>query len=329
MPHLDLAPEQLRTYVPDLSVPADLETFWTETLAETRAWPLDVTFVPVPTPIRLIETFDVTFRGFGGTPIRGWLAMPRGAAGPLPGVVQYVGYGGGRGHPHEHLLWAAAGYAHLVMDTRGQGANGLRGDTADPDASGQPRVDGLLTDGILSPETYYYRRVMADAVRAVEALRAHPRVDGTRIAVTGVSQGGGLSLATAALVPNLVGVMADVPFLSDFPRAIRIADTDPYLQIARYLAVHRDRIVQVEQTLAYFDVAVLGRWATAPALFSVAFMDRTCPPSTVYAAYHHYAGPKDIREYPFNDHEGGQQVQEIHRIDWLDAQLGRSDDRLA
>lgn len=65
-------------------------------------------------------------RMFSGQPIKGWLVRPRGAEGRLPAVVSYVGYGGGRGRPHDHLLWASAGYAHLVMDTRGQGAGWSR-----------------------------------------------------------------------------------------------------------------------------------------------------------------------------------------------------------
>jgi cephalosporin-C deacetylase len=85
----------------------------------------------------------------------------------------------------------------------------------------------------------------------------------------------------------------------------------------------------VERTLSYFDIAILGRTAVAPALFSVALMDDICPPSTVYAAYNHYAGPKEIREYAFNNHEGGQQVQEAARLAWLDALLSRSGDRVS
>jgi cephalosporin-C deacetylase len=73
----------------------------------------------------------------------------------------------------------------------------------------------------------------------------------------------------------------------------------------------------VLETLAYFDVAILGRRAKAPALFSVGLMDATCPPSTVYAAYNAYGGPKEIREYPYNDHEGGQGFHEVEKLRWL------------
>jgi cephalosporin-C deacetylase len=174
VPHTDLPLEELRAYQPALQVPDDLSEFWSGTLAETRAHAIDATFTRVDVPLRLIETFDVSFRGFAGDPVRGWLRLPAGASGPLPAVVEYVGYGGGRGLPHQHLLWANAGYAHLVMDSRGQGANWSPGDTADPGSSGTPRVDGVMTDGILEPATYYYRRLIADAVRAVEAVRVHP-----------------------------------------------------------------------------------------------------------------------------------------------------------
>ncbi|MGZ8502486.1 MAG: acetylxylan esterase, partial [Candidatus Limnocylindrales bacterium] len=224
---------------------------------------------------------------------------------------------------HERILWAAAGYAHFVMDTRGQGSEWSVGDTPDPDPTGAPAQPGSMTRGILDPQTYYYRRVFTDAVRAVEAARSHESVDAGRVAVTGGSQGGGISLAVAGLVGDLAAVAPDVPFLCDFPRAITFADSEPYGEIVRYLKVHRDHVEAVQQTLAYFDGAILGRRASAPALFSVGLMDETCPPSTVYAAFNHYAGPKEIREYPFNDHEGGQGFHDIAKMRWLADRLRR------
>jgi cephalosporin-C deacetylase len=235
--------------------------------------------------------------------------------------VEYVGYGGGRGLPHERFLWAAAGYAHFVMDTRGQGSTWAIGDTPDPDGAGAPFHPGFTTQGILDPSTYYYRRVFTDAVRAVEAVRAHAQVDPARVALTGGSQGGGITIAVAALVPDVAAAMPDVPFLSDFRRAITFADSDPYGEIVRYLKAHRDHVDRVLSTLAYFDVAVLGRRASAPALFSVGLMDAICPPSTVYAAFNAYGGPKEIREYPFNDHEGGQGFHDLVKLRWLAERL--------
>jgi cephalosporin-C deacetylase len=177
-----------------------------------------------------------------------------------------------------------------------------------------------MTRGILDPSDYYYRRVYTDAVLAWEALRAHPLVDPKRVAITGGSQGGGISLAVAGLVPEVWAVLTDVPFLCDFPRATTIVGTAPYGEIVNYLKVHRDHNDAVFSTLAYFDAAALARRATAPALFSVALMDEICPPSTVYAAYNNYGGRKEIVEYPFNDHEGGQAFHQSLQLRWLAAQ---------
>lgn len=317
MPYMDLPLDEVRAYRPELVVPADLDAFWSATLGDARGRDLAVSFQRIDAGLRLVDTYDVTFAGFGGHPIRAWLRLPAGSSGPLPAVVQYVGYGGGRGRPHSDLLWVAAGYAHLTMDTRGQGSAWMTGATPDPGSSGEPRVDGMMTDGILAPETYYYRRVITDAVRAVEAVRRHPAVDPARVVVSGGSQGGGLSLAVAGLVPDLVGVMAEVPFLCDFPRAIRLAGSQPYLQIVEYLKTHRDRVAEVERTLSYMDGAILGRTAVAPALFGVALMDTVCPPSTVYAAYNWYGGRKEIREFAFNDHEGGGEAWETAQLAWV------------
>jgi cephalosporin-C deacetylase len=317
--------EEMRAYAPALVEPADLDEFWARTLAVTRGHPLDASFDPVETGLTVIESWDVAFRGFDGAPIRGWLHLPRGRRGPLPVVVEYIGYGGGRGLAHERILFAAAGMGHFVMDTRGQGSTWMVGDTPDPGAGTGPAHPGFMTDGILDPGTYYYRRVFTDAVRAIEAVRTHPGVDPLRVAVTGVSQGGGITLAVSGLVTGLVAVAPDVPFLCDLPRAIRIAETDPYAEIRRYLAAHRDHVDDVHRTLGYFDAASLCRRATAPALFSVALMDATCPPSTVYAAFNCYGGPRRIVEYPFNDHEGGQAFQDVAKLRWLAERLSTTD----
>src|SRR5262249_22155289 len=152
--------------------------------------------------------------GYGGQPIKGWFIVPRGSTRPLPCVVEYIGYGGGRGLPLDWLLFPSAGYAHFVMDTRGQGSTWRQGDTPDLETEGgNAQYPGWMTRGILSPATYYYRRVFTDAVRAVEAARGRPEVDPEKIVLTGPSQGGGITLAAAGLVPDVLAAMPDVPFL--------------------------------------------------------------------------------------------------------------------
>ncbi len=322
MAQFDLPLSALRTYDPALVPPDDLDAFWASTLADARRHALDPTFVPIDTGLDLVSTFDVTFAGFGGAPIRAWLHLPAGSSGPLPTVVEYVGYGGGRGLAHERILWAVAGYAHFVMDTRGQGSSWAMGDTADPGSDGAPSHPGFVTRGILDPATYYYRRLFTDAVRAVEAARSHHAVDPTRVAVAGGSQGGALAIAVASLSPDVAAALPDVPFLSDIPRAITIIDTDPYGEIVRYLKLHRDQVEQALATLSYFDVSILARRAIAPAIFSVGLMDQICPPSTVYAAYNAYGGPKEILEYAFNEHEGGGAFHDAAKLRWLRTALG-------
>ncbi len=306
MPRFDLSLPELESFRPEIREPADFDAFWADTIGTARAVGGDVVVSPVVTALTQIDVFDVTFPGFAGDPVKAWLLTPRGAAGPLPAVVEFIGYGGGRGLPHERLTWAAAGYAHLLMDTRGQGSVwGSGGETPDPHGSG-PAAPGFMTRGIDSPADYYYRRVFTDAARAVDAVRSLEIVDSSRVAVTGTSQGGGIAIAAGGLVAGLVAVMPDVPFLCHFERAIGMNERDPYQEVARYLKVNRGATERVLSTLAYFDGANFAKRVTAPALFSVALQDETCPPSTVFAAYNRLpVGGNRIEVYDFNDHEGG------------------------
>jgi cephalosporin-C deacetylase len=315
----DLPLDQLRAYRPERAEPADFDAFWRETLAESRALAAAPVFEPTDARLRTVQVFDVTFSGYGGQPIRGWLLAPAGAAVPLPTVVEYIGYGGGRSFPFQWLPWSSAGYAHLVVDTRGQGSTWSPGDT--PDIEDRPATGqhpGFTTKGVDDPRTYYYRRLITDGVLAIDAARRHPLVDPERIVVTGKSQGGGVALAVAGLGAGVKAAAIDVPFLCHWRRAVEVTDEYPYREVRHYVSTRREQADRVFETLAYFDGMQFAARATAPAIFSVGLMDEITPPSTIFAAYNHYAGPHEIRVWPYNGHEAGDLHQHAERLAFLE-----------
>ncbi|MEZ0161472.1 acetylxylan esterase [Streptomyces griseorubens] len=329
MPAFDLPPADLERHRPDITEPADFDAFWKRTLGEAAgAGDVLVSAEPVDNGLRLTETWDVTFRGFAGDPVRGWFSRPAGVREPLPAVVEFAGYGRGRGLPHERLTWVNAGYAHLLMDNRGQGDQyGCGGDTPDPHA-GAPGGPGPVARGLLDPHDLHHRRLITDAVRAVDAVRALPGVDASRVAAVGNSQGGGVALAVAGLVPDLAAVLATAPFLCGIRRALDLTDASPYGEITAYLAVHRGAEEAVHRTLSYVEGISFARRAQAPAHFGVGLRDTVCPPSGAYAAFNRYAEltgsqeEKVLHAYPFNGHEGGDAVHVRRQLGWARAVLG-------
>jgi len=313
--HYDLDAAELAAYLPARDEPDDFDLFWKLTLQE-HSEPPSIQLSRVDTGLSTVDTYDVTFAGYGGQPVKAWLVLPTATAGPLPCVVQYVGYGDGRGLAIDHLIWASAGYAHLVMDSRGQG--GETGDGPLPPAAGTDADGPPVVRGLRDPAEYYYRRVYVDAVRVVEAARTRPELDAGRIILAGASQGGGIALAAAALLAvPASAVLCDLPFLCHWSRAVRVSDRGPYAEVARYCASHRLPVATVFDTLRYFDGMAFAARCQTPALFSVALMDRVCPPSTVYAAYNHYGGDKRMVVWEFNDHEGGGSHQTSHQLAFL------------
>jgi cephalosporin-C deacetylase len=318
MARFDLPIEQLRTRRPNVADPSDFDEFWNRTLRESRAAGGEVQRVAHASDWSLVDIDDVVFPGFAGDPVRAWFVRPRGVTGPLPTIVEFVGYGRGRGLAHERLHWPVAGYAQLIVDSRGQGStSGTGGQTADPHGSG-PSTAGMLTRGIEDPETYYYRRVFTDAARAVDAVRSFPEVDESRVVVTGNSQGGYIAIAAAGLSTGLVAAMPTLPIMCDIPRVIGLTDAAPHSEIRTYLAVHRDDADRTFATLAYFDGVAFARRASAPALFAAAHMDTIAPPSGVYAAFTSWGhGGSEIVDYPWNGHEGGEGRHIEHQARWL------------
>jgi len=297
MPLFDLPLAELRTYQPPLTREADFIPFWQRTLAEAAQIPLEATFTPADYPLRNATLYSVRYTGWQGARIAGWYIRPQGE-GPFPAVVVYHGYGGSRGEPYQHFVWTLQGYAVLAVDTRGQS-----GDSTDPTPYTSGHERGWMTAGILDPQEYYYRGAYVDCVRALDVLATRPEVDMGHVALTGISQGGGLTLAVAALDHRAVVAMADVPYLCHFERAVDIAVRMPYLEISDYLKRHPQHERQAFRTLSYFDNMNLAPEVRCPTLISVGLQDDICPPSTIFATYHRLQCPKELAIYRYHNHE--------------------------
>lgn len=329
MAFFDLPLDELRTYRPEVNEPEDFEKFWAATIEQTRSHDLDVRLESVDNRQPLVDTHDLTYKGWDGQDVKAWFIVPGGTRGKLPTVVTSIGYEGGRGFPFASH-WVGAGYAHLIIDTRGQGWSTptIFEGTRDLDAAaGIGGFPGMMTRGIDNPENYYYRRVYMDALRGVEAAKKLPLVDSTRLYLQGASQGGGISIAVAGLAAmsgvSLAGAMVDVPFLCHFERAIGLTDRLPYKEISELARMQPGLLPAMLETLSYFDAVNFARHAEVPALFSVALMDQVCPPSTVFAAYnawsddHEETPDTDIKVYPHSQHEGGRETQVWECLGWL------------
>src|SRR5579875_3004405 len=179
MPWFDLPLEQLRQYRTETAEPEGLDRWWAGHLAAAGAAARPARLARhEPEAYGPLEVYDVEFSGARGDRVRGWYLRPPGAGErAVPVVVKFIGYGGGRGTPTEHTALPAAGYAVLVMDSRGQGGRWTSGATGDPagNAAG-PENSMVMTRGITRPEDYYFTRLFVDAARAVQVAG---ELDGT------------------------------------------------------------------------------------------------------------------------------------------------------
>ena len=297
MPSIDMPLDKLREYQPPLTREADFEEYWRSTIADAISQPLNAELIPFDLPSRGVQCYAVRYEGFGGGRIAGWYLRPD-CAGKLPGVCVYHGYSGRAPRPLDLLAIAQQGICVLSMDCRGQ--NGQSHDAATYPEGAAP---GWMTQGIRDPRRYYYRYVFADAVRALEVLARREEIDESRLAVTGVSQGGGLALAVSALSDRPILSLPDIPYLCDYRRAIAIAPAGPYPEIPTFLKAFPDLVEPALRTLSYCDNLNLAPWIKCRTVISNCLWDDICPPSTIFGVYNHLTCEKQIEVYPFHKHE--------------------------
>ena len=109
----------------------------------------------------------------------------------------------------------------------------------------------------------------------------------------------------SGLVPDLTAVDGlTCRSCVTIPRGVAISPSHPYVELALYLATHRDRQADGSRSRV-LRRREPGDNRDRPALFSVGLMDQVCHRRRWYAAYN-LPGPKQMRVYPYNEHEGGQ-----------------------
>lgn len=301
---------ELEIFVSSIARPTDFDSFWEDVFTELRSVPLE----PELSLLRLrstpqVNVYEVHYRSLGGVRIAGWYGVPAQGSGPFPTLIQFPGY---KGEPALPRNWAQRGVATLSVAVRGK----LRSHE-----QFNPGYPGLLTSGIESPSTYAYRGVISDCVRGIDFLLTRPEVDGERIFAHGSSQGGGLTLITTGLRPEIRGGAAACPFLCAFPDAMRLARTYPYNELNCYLRAHPGQQEQVLTNLSYFDAVNFTGRITCPMAVGIPMEDAICPPQTQYAAYRNLAGPKEVWLIPNAAH--GSPVEYLDKESaWLQKLMG-------
>jgi cephalosporin-C deacetylase len=302
MPLFELPLDELRRYQGRNPRPADFDAYWDRALNELDATAPMVELVPRSSPANFAECFDLWFTGVGGARIHAQYIRPTGG-GPHPAVLQFHGYSGNSGDWFDKLAWAAQGLAVAAMDVRGQG-----GSSEDPGGVKGTTLRGHIVRGLSDhPDKLAFRQIFLDTAQLVRVVSAFPEVDPTRLGAKGGSQGGALTLACAALEPQIARAAPVFPFLCDYQRVweMDLAE-NAYEELKEYFRRYdptHEREREIFTQLGYIDVQHLADRIRARVLMTTSLMDMVCPPSTQFAAYNKITSQKDMVLYPDFGHE--------------------------
>ncbi len=303
MPVFEMPLAELRTYQGRNPKPNDFDEYWSRALAELEGVDPQVELRPADFQAPFADCFDLYFSGVAGARIHAMYVRPKANKKSVPALLRFHGYSQNSGDWYDKLPYAASGYAIAAMDCRGQG-----GSSEDVSRVTGSTFHGHIIRGLRDePDQLLFRQVYLDTVQLARVMMSLEEIDPTRIGVTGASQGGGLSLACAALEPRVKLVAPVYPFLSDFRRVWEMdlakAAYEELTTFFRQFDPLHLREDDMFTRLGYIDVQHLADRIKARTFFITALMDTVCPPSTQFAAYNKIRSPKEMVIYPDFGHE--------------------------
>lgn len=302
MPLVDMPLRELLAYEGVNPKPADFDHYWNRAKTEIEAIDPEVTLVEAPFQCSFANCYHFYYRSAGNAKIHAKYLQPK-TAEKTPAVFMFHGYGGRSAEWSSLLNYVAAGFSVFYMDVRGQG-----GASEDPGGVRGNTYRGHIIRGLdAGPDSLFYRSVFLDTVQLVRAAKTLPHIDETRLMATGWSQGGALTLACAALVPEIKRLAPVYPFLSDYKRVWQMdLAIRSYKELADYFRSYdpqHKRHGEIFELLGYIDVQHLADRIQGDVLMGVGLMDTECPPSTQFAAYNKIKAKKSYELYPDFGHE--------------------------
>jgi len=304
MPLIDMPMEQLKEYMGRNPKPADFDQYWERALIEMRGTNPEIELLKADFQTPQAECFDMYFTGVRGARIHAKYLRPvLQSTAKHPAVIQFHGYTGDAGDWNEKLNYVSLGYSVIAMDCRGQGGSsedtgGVKGNT----------YKGHIIRGLDdSADQLLFRHIFLDTAQLAGIVMNLPEVDAARVGVTGLSQGGALTVACGALEPRLKLLAPIYPFLSDYKRVWEMdLATQAYEEIRtffRQFDPQHTREQEIFTTLGYIDIQNLAQRIKSKVLWGIGLMDTICPPSTQFAAYNRITTEKRLEVYPDFGHE--------------------------
>lgn len=304
MPIVDMPLSFLRHYRGTNPRPKDVDAFWDASVHQMEKLGTGYELEEASFRAPGYSCYHLYFTGVGGARVHAKFVRPENAPRPMPAVCHFHGYTGASPEFGALLPYAACGLAVLALDCRGQGGlsqdNGVvTGNTY------QGHIIRGLSDG--DPAKLLFRQIFLDAAQLARIAMAMPDVDETRVGACGGSQGGGLTLACAALTPGLKRAAPQFPFLCDYKRVWEMdLAKDAYEELRTYFRRYdplHERENEIFTLLGYIDNQHIAHRIRAEVRMFTGLMDTVCPPSTQFAAYNRMTCKKEMVIYPDYGHE--------------------------
>lgn len=277
---------------PSMPVPEDFDAFWTAQKAALAKVPLKSTLTPVTTAVKGVEAFDLQVECLGGKPVSGYFGRPKGAKPKSLPAILHVHGAGVRSSGLGSVSWALNEGGMLSLDINAHGIpNGKPAEFYTALQNGE--LKDYRAHGNKDRETVYFKGMFLRLIRAIDFLTTQPEWDGKTLIVFGSSQGGFQALAAAGLDSRVTFICAGVPAGCDHTgsQANRV---NGWPKIVPNGPDGKPDPAAL-QASRYFDcVNFATRAKCKGAAVTVGFIDTTCPPTSVYAAYNALTVPKTI-----------------------------------